>query len=190
MVEALIVISFLIIGLFGLMYFKELYVKKFMVQRLARAALFAHSLTGCQGDNAAAWLGRDLGPFTAGGGTPEAVSASDPDTPNSYANPGGGEKSQANGVVSPQGNLGKGTVTDDGKGILNQMVSMDLSGLARFGTDPARLRPGERGSGFQGTVSSRSHISCAEKVTDEGFGDMFDKVKNLMRDAIPPLEFL
>ncbi|MBF5066787.1 hypothetical protein G6O45_26600, partial [Salmonella enterica subsp. enterica serovar Istanbul] len=52
-VETIVVLSFFTLCFLGVVYFRELYLGKLHVQRLARASALSHAMRACAGDVAA-----------------------------------------------------------------------------------------------------------------------------------------
>jgi hypothetical protein len=165
LVEALIVIACLTLGLVGVIYFRELYLSKLGVQQLARASVIAHSMVGCKGSEPRQWLGRDARPYTIANPGQSRQTAQDPKAP---AEPGrtGGEGSRSTGL------LGKaGGTTSDGKGMLNPITDVRMSGNAAASTGSGG------GTKFQGTLNSQSFVSCAEQVRQDDYGAIVGVIK-------------
>jgi hypothetical protein len=170
-VESLIVISALTLGLSGLVYFRDLYLRQLSALRLARGAALAHALAGCKEDAPASWLGRDLADYRVSGAPPERQSARGSGSSRPLAGGDGGRAARLFG--------GAGSATSDGEGLLNPITDADVSGTARV----QGQREGRAATLFEGRARSRSYVSCAEEVRD---GD-FDQLLPVIRDEAAAL---
>lgn len=167
MVEAAIVISMLILGLMGLVFFRRFYVKEMMAARLARAGTLAYSMSGCTGTEPKDWIGtKDRVDLT--------VSA--PDAPDSQAangkdvtQPATSGNSDANGFLSGLG------LTGDGLGVLNPITKDGVAGNVKVDSSSGTLSPTK--TYFKSDVKARSYVTCGEKPKD---GDVGTLVKDLM----------
>ncbi|HWA73196.1 MAG TPA: hypothetical protein VG937_12695 [Polyangiaceae bacterium] len=171
MVEAAIVISMLTLGLMGLMFFKGLYLKELSAMRLARASALAYSMTGCQ-ENVQVpkdWLGKkDLATLTSRNPDQNKQPATGKDQ-NEAAKSNGND----NGFASSA--LGKtGVLSDDGKGVLNPIVTTDLSG--KVSLDKKELV--QKKTVFKSDVRSRSWVSCGEKQREGNVGETLSLIKD------------
>src|SRR5262245_56461840 len=91
--EAAIVISMLTLGLMGLMFFRTYYIRELTAARLARGAILAHSMVGCEGLHPRDWIGqKDLRQLTA-------------NNPNSNSQPAQGQN-QSSSTTSSDGFAG------------------------------------------------------------------------------------
>jgi hypothetical protein len=167
----LIVISALTLGLSGLAYFRDLYLRQLSAMRLARAAALAHALAGCKDNAPASWLGRDLADYRASGAGADRQSARGGGSPKPLAGGDGGRAARLFG--------GSGSATSDGEGLLNPITDADVSGTARL----RGQRDGRTATLFQGQARSRSSVSCGEAVRD---GD-FDQLIPVIRDEAAAL---
>jgi hypothetical protein len=171
MVEAAIVISMLILGLMGLMFFKTLYLKELSAMRLARSSALAYSMTGCQ-DNVQQpkdWIGRkDLTTLTVRNPDHNKQPATGKEQ-NEAAKSNGNDKGFASSA------LGKtGILTDDGKGVLNPIVTTDLSG--KVSLDKKEII--QKKTVFKSDVRSRSWVSCGEKQREGNVGETLSLIKD------------
>lgn len=169
MVEALIVISLLILGFLGLAFFREYYLKTLVATRLARGSILVYSMTGCGDNNVPAqWIGRpDLANLTAA--TPDTASqpAADPSATDARAtasDTGGSVLSRIPGLNS------------DGSGVLNPMTNSDLTGRIRArtstGISPQRTI-------FENQVRARSFVSCGDPVRNGEWGDVLSYIQGI-----------
>jgi hypothetical protein len=172
--EAIVVISALTLGLIALTYVLDLYVKQMAVARLTRAAVIAHSMAGCKGNQPREWLGKDLSNYTTQGANQDRQSARGRDN--------GGAASGANSARARNLVQRSGATSSDGQGMLNPITDAEFGGLAkasgREGGPTSRNQ-----TVFSGRVRARSFVSCGDEVKD---GD-FDRVMGVMKDEISNL---
>jgi hypothetical protein len=165
-VEAVIVISFMVVALTGLMFFKEYYGKQLRAMRLARAAAIAYSMGACK-DNVntpAAWTDKDKFKLNAAA-APKDVDQ-DPGMSNAMQQSGGsyGQQSAQQGGALDSGN------------VLNKMVMTVFSGEAKIQEQRGPLAGGTKDI-FKGTVQSKSYVSCGDEVlTGSTFDQMVGKI--------------
>ncbi|HKO46846.1 MAG TPA: hypothetical protein VJV79_03945 [Polyangiaceae bacterium] len=167
--EAAVVISALTFGLIALVYVRNLYVVQLGASRLSRAAVIAHSMAGCEGNQPRDWLARDVGDYTTQGANRDRQSAR------------GG--AAARGTNSPKARdllQRSGATSSDGEGLLNPITQAEFGGQAK-----ASGREGVSRSQtvFRGQVSARSFVSCGDEVKD---GD-FDRIMEVLQDEISNL---
>jgi hypothetical protein len=167
LVEALIVISLLILGFMGLVFFRAYYTKTLVATRLARGSILVYSMTGCGDSNRPAqWIGnRDLARLTAAqpnGGSQPAQSGK---TPASASGKAGDVLSRLPGL------------SGDGGGIMNEMTVSDLTGRVRVRTSDGTFSP-ER-TVFDQQVRARSFVSCGEPIRDGDYGDVLKYITGL-----------
>lgn len=169
MVEAVVVISSLIVGLCGVEFFRLFYLRAMTSARLARGGLIAHSMMACEGSTEA-WVGqKDLRKFTVS--TPDATKEPARGTPEQSATPSGSESGFVSGLMDKIG----GT-TGDGKGLLVPMTNTRFAGKAGVETKRGGMfSPTE--TVFQANVASRSYVGCGDKVRDGKIKDLIDKFK-------------
>src|SRR5882757_5582115 len=174
-VEAIVVISALTLGLLGLIYVHELYVKQLGTMRLARAAVIAHSMAGCKANQARDWLGKDLSNYTSKNPNQDEQSAHGKDS-------GGGAPAAAD---SASGMLQRSGVTSsDGKGLLNPITDSEFGGEARVsGKGSAGLSRSQ--TVFSGQVRSKSFVSCGDEVKDGDFDRVFGVAKDEISNLFP-----
>jgi len=160
-VEAIVVISVFTLCFLGVLYFRELYVRKMQVERLARSSAMAHAMSACTAD-ARAGLEQDLprDPVQSkkqGSGRSFKVEA-----------PGSGDGVElANKVINEViGSLSPDNVT---------AVSLVTTASATTQKDP--LSPRE---GFESEVSSESFVSCMDPVSDEQYGQIVPRVLGIV----------
>jgi hypothetical protein len=171
MVEALIVISLLILGFMGVAFFREFYVKTLVAARLARGSALVHSMTGCGTNNEPAqWIGRpDLANLAAARPNSTQAPASDPNTGANASSSG-----KSGQVMSRVPGL-----SGDGGGIMNPMTTTDLSGRIRARTSDGTLSP-ER-TIFDAEVRARSFVSCGDPVRNGEFSDVIGYISGIFK---------
>ena len=189
MVEALIVVSILVLGFMGLVFFKQMYVGQLHAQRVARASIIAHGMGACEANYAPDWAGEDVGNSAANQGLPseEAAdgaaasqvsdgAASGPST--STTPPNTGADSRAAPVVN-----GLEQTTPDGNGFLNKIAGNEFTSKVEVNTNQGTARE----SRFRADVRSTAFVSCGDPVIREtGFGDAFSRVASIMGDFLNP----
>lgn len=174
MVEALIVISFLVLGFMGLVYFKNLYLEHLSTLRLARASIIAHGMAGCEANYPAEWLSVDAQNQRADDAlVDDEMAPPDPDVGSlPSTTPDEGSESRAGDVVAVVDNM-----PSEG-GYLNEIAKTQVNGVARVTSQTN----GEE-KGFEGEVRSRSYVSCGDPIhRDTGWGDAFDYAFEAMSD--------
>lgn len=174
LVESLVVSSCFILGLLGLIYFKELYLKKLGTQRLSRAAVIAHSMVACKGNQPGQWLGRDTLDYDVGGANASNATARASGATANYADNDTSGGSRAPRILSRV----KGT-TSDGQGVLNPMTDALLTGRASVSPRGASQRKGSWH--FEGQVASQSFVSCADEVKKGDYGEIIPMLKEEFR---------
>jgi hypothetical protein len=162
LVEALIVISLLILGFMGLVFFRAYYTKTLVATRLARGSILVYSMTGCGDSNhPREWIGnRDLANLTAAAPNGAEQPARSTAPPATAGQEGGSVLSRLPGL------------SGDGGGIMNPISTSDLSGRVRVRTSSGALSP-ER-TVFDQQVHARSFVSCGDPIRD---GDFEDAIK-------------
>ncbi len=178
LVESLIVISCLILGLMGVMYFKNFYVKQLTAHRLAQASVIAYSMGACQNNVPSEWIGAgDRGKLTVAGPSERREDAVDRTQPNNTS--ANSSDPQAQQIVNGAGQLSTG-----GDGVLNPMVSSRVAGrVAIEARDPNSLTRA-RHRVFDGKVGALTHVSCGEKVREGEYSDVLDMVKSAVGGLI------
>jgi hypothetical protein len=167
MVEAVIVISMLMLGLTGLMFFRYFYVKELIAARLARASTLAYAMSGCDdGKRPKDWIGiKDRIDLTVS--APDADSQ--PATGTEVNKPATSSNSDANGFLSGLG------LTGDGRGVLNPITKTGVSGKVKIESSSGASSSTK--TYFKSDVMARSYVTCGEKPKD---GDIGVLVKDLM----------
>ena len=162
-VEAIIVISFFTVCFLGVLYFRELYLGKMHVQRLARASAMARAMSACKAD-ASAGLEKDV---------PRPLREHQEDGPGppfELKLPGSGPGVDlANKVLSElEGSLGGG--------LLGKITVVDLTTSASATTRKDLASPRQ---GFESEVSSQSFVFCMDPVSDDQFGEIIPHVEDV-----------
>jgi hypothetical protein len=168
-VEAVIVISFMVVALTGLMFFKEYYGKQLRAMRLARAAAIVYSMGACKEDandpnKPVAWTDKDKAKLNA------TTAPKDVDQ-----DPGMSNAMQQSGASYGQQSAQQGGAMDSGN-MLNKMVMTVFSGEAKIQEQRSPLAGGTKDI-FKGTVQSKSYVSCGDEVlTGSTFDQMVEKI--------------
>ena len=157
LVESIIVISVFTLCFLGVLYFRELYVAKMQVQRLARTSAMAHAMSACRADPRAG-LEQDLSRAPTqskkhGSGRPFKVEAPGSDLANQVIN----------AVV--------------GMTALDEVTAVSLVATASATIQKDPLSPKQ---GFESDVSSESFVSCMDPVSDEQFGQIIPHVRDIL----------
>jgi hypothetical protein len=170
MVEALIVIASFIMFDLGLVFFRELYLKKIHSGTVARADALAFSMRGCAQDGSAtdrdpaSWARQDLNPNTNSSNPPPSSGTQafkqTPATSNSAA-------------TNIMGTLPGGSPN----GVLNPIVDFGLSVNAASTTKTGLLSARK---GFKKTVTSTSHVNCTDVVKNDQFSEVFSKIRSFL----------
>ncbi|MBX3220292.1 MAG: hypothetical protein KF795_07205 [Labilithrix sp.] len=163
LVEAIIVITFFITCFVGVVYFRELYLQKLRVQRLARSATLAHAMGACEADPRGA-IERDIGPrrfeSKTESGIPFDAIPTIPALPNADKAPTALERA-------------RDTSGDSG---LDRITVIRLEGDA---TTTTREGPDGREGGYRSTPSSTSYVVCSDRTPDERYQGMAQRIAEL-----------
>ena len=173
-VEAVIVISFFILALIGLMYFRSLYTKKLQAMWLARSTALVYSMGACKtADNEPdRWIDSDIGSLN-----PPQEPQSDTEPAGSGASGTPQDQTTESKAVLESGHLG--SLSSDGTKILNEITVATFSGEARV--TKYHAASDTRKPIFSKEVSSKSYISCGEEVRDGNqFEGMVDWITGLL----------
>jgi Tfp pilus assembly protein PilX len=161
LVEALILVSTLVLCFMGLIYFRDLYLDQLRVLRLARASAIAHSLAACTANSPELWLDLDLGSYQSNtplqDQLPAAGSARTRARPLNTA-----EARRAQGFIQSSG-----AGASDGEGLLNPVTTTHLSGSASVSGSNTR---------FQGESRALSYVSCSDGVKQHRYADLVRKL--------------
>jgi hypothetical protein len=174
LIEALIVISTLMVCFLVLIFFRELYMRHLMAARTARAGVLAYAQVGCEGDSPADWLGSDdLGRLSAGQANPST----------SEAIPEGAMQRAADAddrATKVMGEI-KGTTTEGGEGFLNKTIDTEVTGDVWVGNEGDLFS--EPTTVFESPVRWSSTVSCADPVRG-GFDGAADYMKDAFTDLV------
>jgi hypothetical protein len=169
LVESIVVISALTLGLTGIVFFRDSYQKRLSVLRLARASAIAHSMAGCQANQAGAWLGPDVGQFQTSEPQQERESAPGPKS-QPATNGGANDDGRSQRLLNKSG----GT-TSDGEGLLNPIASTDFAGHSRVSAGDG-VRGGKHTT-FEAHPKSRSFVTCGDEVKDGDYNKVLEMIK-------------
>lgn len=158
-VEAIIVISFFTLCFLGVVYFRELYLGKLHVQRVARASAMAHAMGACRVDPKAG-LEADL---PANPPKP-AEQKTDPGHPPDFGNPTGEAKDALDSFDRSKGGAPLDEVTEI-------TVTTSAEAITNKG------KPSQKG--FRSEVGSTSSVTCTDPVSDESFEQLFPKIGDI-----------
>jgi hypothetical protein len=159
-VEAIIVISFFTLCFLGVMYFRELYLGKMRVQRLARASAMGHAMNACKSDPKAG-IDTDLPK------TPFAPPKQTPGTPFDIDKEGPNKGSDA---LAKMGRSQGGTPLD----VITE-ITISTTASATTASDPNAKKQGF----VSQSVASASFVTCGDEVSDEQYGQIVDEIANL-----------
>jgi hypothetical protein len=171
MVEALIVISLLILGFMGLVFFRAYYTKTLAATRLARGSILVYSMTGCteNTNEPAQWLGlKDLANLTAA----RPNGASQPASGNNGNNPPATASGTGGSVLSRIPGL-----SGDGGGVVNPITISDLTGRVRLQTSTGTLSP--KKTVFDQQVRARSFVSCGDPIRNGEWSDVLGYIRGI-----------
>jgi hypothetical protein len=155
-VESIIVVVFFTLCFLGVVYFRELYVGKMHVQRLARSSAMAHAMNACTGDIKAG-LEDDLPKNAA-----PPSSAQTPGDPSPPSNQGG----TAQEALDAFDQTKAGTPLDE-------ITAITVKTSANATTkNPQTLQE----PGFHSKVSASSFVTCGDPVSDEGIEQIFPRI--------------
>jgi hypothetical protein len=164
LVESIIVISFFTLCFLGVMYFRELYLAKMHVQRLARASAMAHAMSACKAD-AKAGLENDLPRPLTQSKAPGSGMPVDLDVPGGHD----GEKLASKALETVGDALGMGALDEV------TVVTLTTTASATTQTDPSSPKQGF----VSDDVSSESFVSCMDPVSDKQFDGIIDHVTDV-----------
>ncbi|MBX3193154.1 MAG: hypothetical protein KF819_39585 [Labilithrix sp.] len=153
-VESIVVVSFFTLCFLGVVYFRELYLAKMRVQRLARASAMAHALSECRGDPRAGLEG-ELPAKPIEGSVERGQSRT----------------SGTNDKIAGDA-LDKFERSRDGAP-LHEITSIRLTTRAEAMTRPD---PTSKPQGFESDVSSTSFVTCADPVSDDQYAEIVPRM--------------
>lgn len=177
LVEALIVISFMIMGFMGLIFFRAYYTKTLAATRLARGSILAYSMTGCGDSNhPSTWIGpSDLASLSA-------TAPNGSEQPAQSGRPAATATDEGGSVMERVPGL-----SGDGSGIMNPMSTSDLTGHVRVFRSGGLL--GRDRTMFENGVRARSFVSCGDPIRDGDFSDVIDYIAGIFESQPdPPIE--
>jgi len=177
-VEAIGVITVLILVAMGTVFFKQVYAKRIQSLRLARAANMARSMAGCEDD-----------PNTLVQPDLKNVSGQQPNTPPGnipYSeNPAAGEVQNQDGTMSKGGTaLGNAGVQGAGTAMLNPITGYTVGGNVSTTTvkKSGPLGLNQQRVGFDANVNGTSYVTCGDRVREGKYDAVWDKVKDIFSD--------
>jgi hypothetical protein len=159
-VESIVVISFFTMCFVGVVYFRELYLGKMRVQRLARASAMAHAMGACKGDPKA--------------GLEEDLPVNPPKPPEENPTPGAPldletPPGRARDALNKFGQSKAGTPLDT-------ITTITITTSAAAGT---KANPAAKRNGFESSVDSRSFVTCADPVRDGQFEEILPHIEDI-----------
>jgi len=168
-VEAVIVISFFVLALIGLMYFRSLYGKQLTAMRLARSAALAYAMGACEADanRPENWIGNDTGALS---------SDEESDTEPVDTGASGSMDDQTDESREVMDGMEGYGLSSDGT-ILNQMTVATFSGEAKV--TQYDVNSDTRKPIFHKQVRSKSYISCGDKIRSDNWDDIFDWIQEI-----------
>ena len=152
LVESIVVISFFTLCFLGVVYFREVYVAKLQVQRLARASAMAHAMSACKADPKTG-LEKDLPAPPVEGRTPLG-------SPDSKASGKAAEALKQAQSGAPLAEIGEITLT--------------TSASATTRTDQQAKE-----QGFRSNVGSTSFVTCMDPVSTDGVEEVLPRLKSI-----------
>lgn len=156
-VESIVVISFFTMCFIGVVYFRELYLGKMRVQRLARASAMAHAMGACTGDPKAGLEGDlPVNPPKPPDESPE------PQNPADLGAPPGKAKDALDKARA-------GTPLDT-------ITKITVTTSAAAGTQAS---PAAKRDGFESTVDSSSFVTCADPARGGDFNEVLPHIEDV-----------
>jgi len=155
-VEAVIIITSLVLFLMGMMFFRRVYYNKLFVMRAARGATLAYAMGGCKANEPKSWLKNDKPPAASN------ANGQDKSSQPTTASPPSDAKAKAVYDSLPQA----GT---DGN-FLNPINKVTLS-------TPVTVLSNNKG--FNSDIGSISFVTCDDVVRNGDFGEMVDKITSV-----------
>lgn len=167
-------ISIMILGLLGLVFLRQYYIKHIHASRLARAGVLTYAMIGCDKREPPLlprdWIGvKDLAKLT-----PESQNPPNNTTvPNDTGRTGSGNKTDkgdevfgASGALKPE------------DGIANPIAQTGMLGKASVTKERAVV--GTPPSFFERTARSRAFVSCGDEIREGSFGEVLDQVAGMI----------
>ena len=159
-VESIIVISFFIMALAGIIYFKELYRTKIRASRIARASTILYAMSGCpEGAGNAAGTAKDR----------EGLAPSSDKDDKQVQN-----TSASGGLNTQESQKAAGNIAGTSGVFLNPITSIGMRGLSKVKVSRGILPSNTL---FKGDVKSVSYASCPDKVRNGDFDEVIGYVK-------------
>lgn len=155
-VEAIVVLSFFVLCFLGVVFFREVYVAKLRVQRLARASAMAHAMGACSVDPKAG-LEKDLP-------NPPAEARA-PGTPLDL-----GASGKAKEALDAIGRTQGGAPLAE-----NTAISVNTTATAITRKDVLSQK-----QGFETDVASSSFVTCMDPVSDGDVGDILPRMESII----------
>lgn len=160
-VEAIVVVSFFTLCFLGVLYFRELYLAKMRVQRLARASAMAHAMSACTADPKAGLETELPGPPVRGSEPGPEFDLSSGDSLATKA---------LDTLASVVGTA------------VNPIHSVTLKTSASATTRPDPASPKQ---GFESEVGSSSFVTCMDPVSPGQFEEIAPKVVEVFKSFFP-----
>ena len=156
-VESIIVVAFFVLCFVGVVFFRELYVKKMHVQRLARASAMGHAMNACKSDIKAG-LEDDLTKDT------DQAPASEPTPrkPTPVGNQDGKAKEALDKLDETRGG-----------GPLDDVTKITLTSTASASD---RMDRTSRGQSFESQVTGTSFVTCGDPVAKGDIEQIFPRI--------------
>jgi hypothetical protein len=156
-VESIIVVAFFTLCFVGVVFFRELYVKKMHVQRLARASAMGHAMNACATDIKAG-LEDDLTNATDQPPAFEAI----PGQPTPAGTQDGKAKEALDQFSETKGGAPLDKVTK---------ITLTSTASASDKKDPT-----SRGQSFESHVTGQSFVTCGDPVADGDIEQIFPRI--------------
>lgn len=164
-VESIVVISFFTMCFIGVVYFRELYLGKMRVQRVARASAMAHAMGACKGDPKA--------------GLEDDLPVHPPKPPEESPTPG-----TSLDLDAPPGRAKKALESFDQSKTgapLDTITKITITTSAAAGI---KANPAAKRDGFESPVDSRSFVTCADPVRDGDFGEIRPHIEDIFGELL------
>lgn len=163
-VEAIIVVSFFTLCFLGVVYFREVYLAKMRVQRLARASAMAHAMGACDGDPKAG-LEKDLPKDSPVQPPPENGKEGLP-----LEFPPGENAQKAKDILGGFGRTQGGTP-------LEKVTVVTLKTSASATTKKDEL---SQKQGFESEVASNSFVTCMDPARGGGVEEVLPRLGEIL----------
>jgi hypothetical protein len=156
-VESIIVVVFFTLCFVGVVFFRELYVKKMHLQRLARASAMGHAMNACQSDIKAG-LEDDVTKDTDVQPGAERI----PGKPTPARNQDGKTKEALDQFDSTTGGAP-----------LDEVTKITLTSTA---SASAKKDPSAAGTSFESKVTGQSFVTCGDPVAAGDITQIFPRI--------------